>query len=43
MTILADGQSLPPITGRNTDGETVDVADLTAGSWAVVLFYRGHW
>lgn len=43
MTSLANGQSLPPIAARNLDGETVAIADLTAGSWSVVLLYRGHW
>ena len=43
MSSLALGQTLPSIVGRNVDGDTVDIADLIAGSWSVVLLYRGHW
>jgi len=41
--MLANGEPLPPIGGTDLDGAAVDVADLTDGSWSVVLFFRGHW
>lgn len=41
--MLQNGDELPPITGKDSDGNDVSVGDLTAGSWGVVLLYRGHW
>lgn len=41
--MLDNGQQLPSISAKNLDGEPVTVAELIAGSWSVVLFYRGHW
>ena len=41
--MLPNGESLPSIDAKNLDGESVSIADLTEGSWSVVLFYRGHW
>jgi len=43
QNVLANGDSLPAVAAKNLDGETVDINDLTAGSWSVVLFYWGHW
>ena len=40
--VLQNGEKLPSISGRH-DGAAVDVAELAAGSWTVVLLYRGHW
>jgi peroxiredoxin len=41
--VLSNGDSLPPIPAKDLDGEEVNLTGLTAGSWSVVLFYRGHW
>ena len=41
--MLENGTSLPAIPAKNLDGDDVALADLTAGSWSVVIFYRGHW
>ncbi len=40
---LGNGDHLPSITATGPDGETVDIAELITGDWAVVLIYRGHW
>jgi peroxiredoxin len=40
---LANGTAFPSTQAVNREGEAVDIGDLTADSWAVVLFYRGHW
>ena len=40
---LSNGEGLPPITATGLDGEPVRIDELVAGSWSVVLFYRGHW
>jgi hypothetical protein len=42
-TVLANGDSLPAIVAKNLEGDDVTIGELTADSWAVVLFYRGHW
>ena len=42
MTI-ENGSPLPPIIAKTLDGDEVDLATATAGSWGVVLLYRGHW
>jgi hypothetical protein len=41
--MLKNGASLPEIEARTLEGEQVTVGGLAAGSWSVVLFYRGHW
>ena len=41
--MLQNGDVLPPIAGKDREGNDVVVSDLTAGSWGVVLLYRGHW
>ena len=33
----------PTITGTTADGETATLPEDVQGSWAVLLFYRGHW
>lgn len=33
----------PTVSGVATDGEWVTLPDAASGSWAVLLFYRGHW
>lgn len=40
---LANGSKLPPIWAKTLDGDDIDIAVLTAGTWSVVLLYRGHW
>lgn len=39
---IDNGQALPQVDAV-LDGESVNLANVTAGSWSVVLFYRGHW
>lgn len=41
--MLDNGTEVPTITGKDRDGNDVTIGELTAGSWSVVLFYRGHW
>ena len=41
--MLTNGQSLPAIEAKTLVGEAVVLADMTDGSWSVVLLYRGHW
>ena len=41
--MLDTGDRIPAITAKDIEGEAVDLAELTAGSWSAVLFYRGHW
>jgi hypothetical protein len=41
--MLDNGASLPEIGALTLEGEKVTVGALAAGSWSVVLFYRGHW
>ncbi len=40
---LANGDQLPVLAAKTREGEDVTINDLIADSWAVVLFYRGHW
>ncbi len=40
---LANGSALPGIPALTHEGEAVDIAAITTGTWAVVLLYRGHW
>ncbi len=40
---LDNGTTLPDISAKNREGEATTVNALIADSWAVVLFYRGHW
>ena len=42
-TQLTPGDVMPPIHGKDADGEEVDVVASVAGKWAVVQLYRGHW
>jgi peroxiredoxin len=41
--MLDNGAQLPAITARDLEGNDLALADMTAGSWSVVVFYRGHW
>ena len=41
--MLDNGTQLPPIDAKDIAGNAVVAADTTAGSWSVVLLYRGHW
>jgi hypothetical protein len=40
---LANGSTLPSIWAKTREGDDIDIAVLTAGTWSVVLLYRGHW
>ncbi|MEM8905270.1 MAG: hypothetical protein AAGA17_17230 [Actinomycetota bacterium] len=42
-TPLETGSALPPILGRDADGDEVDLVASVAGTWAVIQLYRGHW
>lgn len=41
--MLENGSQLPSIAARNLDGDAVELAAATSGTWSVILFYRGHW
>jgi hypothetical protein len=43
MSRIAEGAPFPELGGLDLEDNPVNFADLTAGSWGVVLFYRGHW
>jgi peroxiredoxin len=43
MTLLSPGERFPALTFNLTDGDTIDLPDALAGSYGVVLFYRGSW
>ncbi len=40
---LANGDRLPALTASAVDGGTIDLPGDLAGSFGVVLFYRGNW
>ena len=40
---LENGTAFPEVMARAGDEGEVSVASRVAGSWGVVLFYRGHW
>ena len=40
---LDNGARLPEIAAKTRDGEATTINALIADSWAVALFYRGHW
>lgn len=42
-TQVVSKDRFPTITGATVDGETVTLPCDADGSWAVLLFYRGHW
>ena len=41
--MIENGETLPSIAAKDRDGNETTVEQLTAGTWSVVLFYRGHW
>ena len=41
--MIENGEILPELVGKNAAGEDVRLDQYGAGSWTVVLFYRGHW
>lgn len=41
--MIENGSKLPSVLTRDVDGNEVDLATVTEGTWGVVLFYRGHW
>ena len=43
VAVLANGAPLPSIPAKDLEGNDVALTELTAGSWSVVIFYRGHW
>lgn len=43
MPLLGDHDSFPAVPVTLLDGTTVDAADALAGTYGVVLFYRGSW
>ena len=40
---LENGEQFPSITGSSVAHGEISLPDYTAGSWGVLLFYRGHW
>lgn len=40
---LTPGDAMPPIHGKDADGEEIDIVAAVAGKWAVIQLYRGHW
>ena len=43
MSNIADRSQFPDISAFDLEDNQVNIADLTAGSWGLILFYRGHW
>lgn len=43
MTLLKPGDAFPVITVRAAGGDNITLPDDLAGSYGVVLFYRGSW
>ncbi len=43
MDLLHIGQQFPQLTAPRVSGGAMTIPDDTAGRWAVLLFYRGHW
>ena len=43
MPLLSPGDPFPSITTTAVDGDPIDLPDILAGQFAVVLFYRGSW
>ena len=41
--MLDNGSQIPEIAAKDLEGNDITVGELTAGSWAAVLLYRGHW
>ena len=40
---LVTGDRMPPLLATGLDGDRVDLTAAAAGSWAVILLYRGDW
>lgn len=40
---LDPGSKLPPIRLQTTAGVTLSLPEQLAGSYNILLFYRGHW
>ena len=40
---LANGAQLPTIRALTREGAATTINEYVAGTWGVVLFYRGHW
>ena len=41
--MLENGSPLPAIEAKDLEASPIVLSDLTAGSWSVVIFYRGDW
>lgn len=39
---LTPGETFPDLTAPTVGGDELALPDAAAGSWAAVLFYRGH-
>lgn len=39
---LTAGEAFPDLTAPSVSGDELVLPDEAAGSWAAVLFYRGH-
>ncbi len=40
---LENGEVFPTVTASAVDGGEMTLPDDLEGSWALVVFYRGHW
>lgn len=40
---LENGDTLPSLTAPVVDDGEMTLPDDLKGSWAVIVFYRGHW
>ena len=40
---LENGDRLPTLTGRVVGDDEMTLPDDLAGSWSLLVFYRGHW
>jgi len=40
---LKNDEQLPTIVGPKVGGDRMTIPDDLAGTWSVVLVYRGHW
>lgn len=40
---LENGDRLPSLTAPVVDDGEMTLPDDLAGSWALIVFYRGHW
>lgn len=42
-TRLENGDVFPTVSAAAADGSEMTLPDDLEGSWALIVFYRGHW